>query len=258
MAILAVLWWPGVAAAQVVHHPFGSHPIAYAAGAIRPSHLPQASLDQAVRDFYDSWKARYVGQACGPGRYVVLTDFGPASLTVSEAHGYGMLLAVLMAGHDSQAQQIFDGMYAYFRDHPTARHSYLLSWMQSPACEDINGNESASDGDLDVAYALFLADRQFGSCGAIDYRAEALRVLTDIKSGDLDATARYVLLGDWATPADDQYYPSTRSSDFMPGHFRSFAAASGDPAWSGLLESTYGLVETLQAGSPLAVAKLRK
>ena len=44
------------------NHPFGSHPQAYAAGAILPNHVAQATLDQATRDFYDAWKARYLKQ----------------------------------------------------------------------------------------------------------------------------------------------------------------------------------------------------
>jgi|GEM_PF-3876569 len=63
--------WLGVAALFVclsgparaaVHHPFGSHEVPYAAGAILPSHVSQAALDQAVRSFYDAWKACYLEQ----------------------------------------------------------------------------------------------------------------------------------------------------------------------------------------------------
>ena len=102
----------GVARAQ--NHPFGSHPFAYAAGAITPNHISQPAEDQAVRAFYDAWKARYLEQTCGAGRYVVLSNTQAGNLTVSEAHGYGMMLAALMAGHDPDAHAIFDGMLAYF------------------------------------------------------------------------------------------------------------------------------------------------
>ena len=53
-------------------HPFGSHPMAYAAGAIRPNHVSQATLDRNVSDFWDAWKKAYVISACGDGRRVVL------------------------------------------------------------------------------------------------------------------------------------------------------------------------------------------
>jgi len=45
---------------------------------------------------------------------------------------------------------------------------------------DREGADSATDGDLDIAYALLLADNQWGSSGSVDYKAEALAVLSDI------------------------------------------------------------------------------
>jgi endo-1,4-beta-D-glucanase Y len=108
--------------------------------------------------------------------------------------------------------------------------------------------DSASDGDLDIAFALLLADRQWGSCGTVNYLLEAQRVIADLKDGDLDATATYVLLGDWVGPSEStKYYDSTRSSDFMPGHARSFANATADTAWTALLDRTYTIVDELQA-----------
>jgi endo-1,4-beta-D-glucanase Y len=238
------------------NRPFGAHATTYAAGAIGPSHRPQVALDQTVRDFYDAWKAAYVRQGCGAGRCYVLAATGGGNLTVSEAHGYGMMLAALMAGHDPEARAVFDGMVAYFRDHPTATHAHLMSWWQDAGCANGQGNDSAADGDLDVAYALLLADAQWGSCGAIDYLTEARAVLADVKAGDLDQSARYVLLGDWVLPADATYYPSTRSSDFMPDHYRAYRAATGDPAWDGLRDRTYQLVDALQAGHAPATGLL--
>lgn len=243
--LLAVVAVSPVAGAE--NFPFASHPLTYAAGSIRPNHVSQATLDQAVRDFYDAWKLRYLKQTCGTGRYVVLTHVSSGNLTVSEGHGYGMLLAALMAGHDPQARAIFDGLYAYFREHPTELHSYLMSWNQGRSCTAAaDALDSASDGDLDIAYALLLADKQWGSCGAIDYLSEAQHVIQDIKAGDTDATHRWVLLGDWVMNGDPTYYAATRSSDFMPDHYRSFEVASGDSSWSTLLDHTYDVVAGVQ------------
>src|SRR4051812_44633647 len=111
---LAVLASLGVAAAQ--KHPFASHPSSYAPGTIAPNHVSQAALDQATRNFYDAWKARFLKQTCGAGRYVVEAKTQSGNLTVSEAHGYGMMLAALMAGHDPDARAIFDGMFTFFRE----------------------------------------------------------------------------------------------------------------------------------------------
>ncbi len=237
-----------VPAGAAVNQPFGSHPLAYAAGSILPSHVSAATRDQAVRDFYDAWKGRFLKQGCGTGRYYIATHTQSGNLTVSEGMGYGMLVTALLAGHDPNAQAYFDGLYLYAHDHPTATHGHLMSWYQSTSCANAQGNDSASDGDLDVAFALLLADRQWGSCGAINYFAEAQQVIADVKDGELDTSERYVLLGDWVTPTDATYYPSTRSSDFMVDHYRSYQAATGDTAWSGLLDRTYQIVDALQTG----------
>src|SRR5437773_164498 len=89
----------------------------------------QADLDAKTAQAYDDWKSRYVKQGCG-GYYVLSgggtgTDVGDE---VSEGHGYGMVIAAIMAGHDPQARAIFDGMYAFFKKYPTASHQNLMSW----------------------------------------------------------------------------------------------------------------------------------
>lgn len=252
-ALLAAACAPALA---LPNRPFGSHPMTYASGTIRPNHVSQAVLDQAVRDFYDAWKARFIAPACGPGRYVVLTKVSGGNLTVSEGHGYGMVLAALMAGHDPQAKEIFDGMYAYFRDHPSGITPELMAWNQSRSCKDVQGADTASDGDLDIAFALLLADKQWGSCGAIDYLAAAQQTIAGIKAGELDPTGKYVKLGDWASPDSGSYYTSTRSSDFMPDHYRAFQDATGDATWTGLLDRTYQIVADLQASHSPATGLL--
>ncbi len=233
-------------AQATVNQPFASHPMPYAAGTILPDHVGQTVLDQSVADFYDLWKARYVQQDCGNGRYYVRAGIDASNLTVSEAHGYGMVITVLMAGHDPDAQSIFDGMFAYYNEHPTIFHTNLMAWYQNKSCKDARGVDSASDGDLDIALALLLADKQWGSCGAVDYATQAQEMIADIKDGELDANAEYILLGDWVTPDSTQYYSSTRSSDFMPDHYRSFEAATGDAAWSGVVDRGYQMISVLQ------------
>ena len=255
-AFVLLLTLAAAPALAAPNHPFGSHPATYAAGSIKPDHVAQATLDQSVRDFYDEWKAAYVKQVCGPGRYVVEAKAGGGNLTVSEAHGYGMILAALMAGHDPDARTIFDGMFAYFRDHPSGITPSLMSWYQKTSCANANGNDTASDGDLDIAFALLLADRQWGSCGAVNYLAEAQSVIAGIAAGELDPTGSFVKLGDWVSPGDAPYDDATRSSDFMPDHYRSFLAATADATWTNLLEQTYDVVAALQASHSPATGLL--
>ena len=122
-------------AAGAPSRPFPRH-TAYTAGSIIPSHKPRAVLDQAVRTFYDAWKGGFVRQGCGAGRYYVALDGHPGAvgpqtpLTVSEGIGLGMLIVPHMAGYDPDAQAVFDGLYRFFRDHPSQHDPDLMAWRQ--------------------------------------------------------------------------------------------------------------------------------
>jgi endo-1,4-beta-D-glucanase Y len=224
-------------------HPFGNHAFSYVAGTILPTVGALGALDQVVIDDYEQWKSRYVTAGCGG--YFIEADLGSAR-TVSEAHGYGMVAMAYMAGHDPEAKVIFDGMHAYFVDHPSQGSSDLMAWSQDYSCNSNQGEGSATDGDLDIAYALLLADKQWGSGGAINYRSEADRVIKAILQHEVDDSRSWFLLGDWVNKNSYAHYDATRSSDFMPGHVASFIAAGSHPAWSTVIDGGYGNFATIQ------------
>ena len=227
-----------------VQQPYGSHRMPYAKGSILPSGS-RSELDDATRKFYDYWKKTYLKSGCEEGQYYVAADTKPTNLTVSEAHGYGMIILALMAGHDPNAKLYFDGMIRYFREHESALTPGLMAWYQSKTCRDTGGDNSATDGDLDIAYGLLLADRQWGSCHGIEYITEARRVIGAISRRGLSSDARWILLGDWVTKSDG-HYNGTRPSDFMMGHLRSYQAATGDTLWSGVVDNLYWIAEQVQ------------
>lgn len=226
-----------------IARPFGSHPHTFTAGTITPSRS-RAALDAAVASFYDRWKAAYVRQRCGAGRYVIDTGGETAGMTVSEAHGWGMVIVVYMAGHDPDARTIFDGMVRYYQDHPSAIDPALMAWAQGSDCRNVDGDDAATDGDLDIAYALLLAERQWGNGGAIDYGALARRSMAAIVRREVHPSSRTLLVGDWAT--DARWRDGTRLSDYMFDHLRSFRAASGDAVWDTVLARSYEVAATLQ------------
>ncbi|WP_437313441.1 glycosyl hydrolase family 8 [Sorangium sp. So ce385] len=240
---LSLLCIAGSAHAQ--NHPFGSHHQAYHASTLRVS-AGQATADSATSDFYWQWKSRYVEPGCRPDEYRIRASTGDGAHVVSEGQGYGMLIAAMMAGQDAQARTIFDGLHRYNRRHPSQNNPDLMAWAQDSSCSDILDHDSATDGDLDIAYALLLADAQWGSSGAVDYAAEATRVLKAIAASNVNPTTRLVNLGDWARwPDDPTYYYATRSSDWMLGHFRSFIGRAGTD-WSQVLSAHQTLIETMQ------------
>jgi endo-1,4-beta-D-glucanase Y len=165
---------------------------------------------------------------------------------VSEGHGYGMVITALMAGYDPEARTIFDGMYTFFKEFPTTTHQNLMAWTVNVAggCTIPSmQSDSATDGDLDIAYALLLAEKQWPGNG---YLQKAKDVIADLKDGDMHQTTHQPLLGDWATPGDSQYN-ATRPSDFMLDHFRAYGAATGDLTWSQSVDSVYSLIASMQS-----------
>ena len=95
-----------------------------------------------------------------------------------------MLALVMLADADPEAKDLFDGMVRFFLDHPATSDPGPMAWDQVEGCgnagADVGGSNSATDGDLDIAYALLLADSKWGSTGAFDYRALAQRTLDAI------------------------------------------------------------------------------
>jgi len=249
---LAFATLPALAAGEL--RPFPQHTV-YTAGTIRPAAKTQAELDGAVVTFYRVWKAKYLRSTGDGQRYVFCNaenTFEPKTThSVSEGHGYGMLAAVLMAGADPEAQADFDGMYRFFRAHLVENRRDLMAWRQvlrgNQIAEGRNDRDSATDGDLDIACALLMADRQWGSRGEINYRKEALKVIAAILALEADPQRHTLTLGSWVD-AESPQWGGVRPSDFMPAHLKSFAAASGDSAWIQSTDTTYGILKDLAAG----------
>ncbi len=215
---------------------------------IRPSR-PQAELNSELTSFYYSWKSEYLKASVSyPNCYYVSTGGGTnvkaEAITVSEGHGYGMISVVLMAGEDKDAKSIFDGLFTFFREHPSDIAPELPSWQVLGKVGDHETSEtfaSATDGDLDVAYSLLLADNQWGSEGDINYREEAAKVIDAIYRFDIHPESKRILLGDWV-PGDDteeKYRNSTRPSDWMPAHFRAYKDFTGEDRWSEVIDTIY-------------------
>src|SRR5437868_3820598 len=104
----------GSTAASGSGYAFGSRQTPYVAG-ILPSQS-NAAMDAMLAAQYDRWKAARVVAADSivAGGYAV--QFSDANfLTVSEGMGYGLLLAVVFAGHDPNAQRLFDGLLSVVR-----------------------------------------------------------------------------------------------------------------------------------------------
>jgi endoglucanase len=241
---LTTLTPPAVAATAL--HPFPAH-ATYTAGVIKPTNVTQAAMDAKVLSAYTAWKTNYLRTDGGQGTWV---KYASGSSTVSEAHGYGMVLAAYMAD-----QAVFDSMYGYYRRHLSSIGPHLMAWKQTlknGVMKNVQGGDSATDGDLDIAYALQLADAQWGSSGAINYRATALAMLADILTYDVNQTQWTLNPGDWAQGSSHSNY--TRPSDFMTDHLIAFAKLDTANAtkWNNISAKIASIVNTQTAGASSA------
>jgi endo-1,4-beta-D-glucanase Y len=192
----------------------------------------------SVERCYSFWKGKYlIPSVRFPGAWKV--DYNGKGATVSEAMGYGMLITVFMADRDPDAKKYFDGLDAFRKHFPSGINPAFMCW-KIPADEKPRRDDSATDGDLDIAYALLLAHRCWGE---ERYLSEAKTLITNIAASLVrpDGSLR---LGDW-----NEKPGQTRPSDLMPTHFRAFGAATGDPLWEKVEKQCYAILGELQEGS---------
>lgn len=234
--------------------------------------MTKAELSTDTVKFYKYWKQKYLKKdtyAKGKTQYYVYyadpesdeykeeyKDAEAPPVTVSEAHGYGMVITVSMAEKDKNAKAIFDGMYRYYRAHLSSIGPNLMSWQQGDNGkalvetndgEETNEPDSATDGDMDIAYALLMADSVWGSDGEINYKEAAVNIINDIMEYEVSHTDWILRLGDWTYSIDkgDKFYSATRSSDFIMQYMPVFAKATGDERWMKVYKKNYKIINSV-------------
>ncbi|AXB55924.1 glycosyl hydrolase family 8 [Flavobacterium fluviale] len=183
------------------------------------------SLD--AQNNYDLWKTNFV-ETCSNGRYRV--KFDPSSQTVSEGIGYGMLLSAYKADKD-----LFDGLWLYYKDNVNGNK--VMNWKIN-GCSETIGQNGATDAELDAAFALIVADYQWGSTGNINYKTDATALISAIKNYEVEANT-YVL------KPGDQFGGSqiTNPSYFSPAYYRAFGVFTNDITfWNQVAAKSYTVI----------------
>jgi len=229
--------------AQTPGRPFPNH-TNYTANHIKPNNYSQIQLDTQTQLFYDEWKSEYLKNDCGnTSEYYVFS--GNGAKNISEAQGYGMMITAFFAGYDTDAQMLFDGLYQFYKLHPSIINNNLMDWQQV-SCNDAQSSDddSASDGDIDIAFALLLAHIQWGSNGLINYLLEAKIITNAIMQDEINQNIWSIKLGDWSNANDPDYFYGTRSSDFITDHFKAFSCFNNN--WNNVIDICYSLIGNMQ------------
>ncbi len=202
--------------------------------------VPTLAKSWKIQEKYESWLSNIYAESGSLARL----RFDQLTETVSEGIGYGMLIFVFMDNANNKTQSKFDKLYNYYKKYPDAKG--LMHWkIQHPSENDVDngwvsGQNSATDADLDVAMALYMAHYQWGSGGAVNYLQEAKNVTSKILAAEVngDNTLRP------GSAFDDQRNPSYCS----PAHFSVFAEHnSGDATrWNDVKSKCYTFVTNNQ------------
>lgn len=214
-------------------------------GCIKPQVDP-GLMNQQVQDYYDYWKAKYVKKTYRiPGGYYVNGEVGGDSMfmSTSDLHTKGMVIAAVMGDKD-----LFDGLYTVYDAFRSINDHDCMSWGIPGSEQQEHLDTSQTEGDLNLAYALLIADNQWGSTGMIDYYSEAHRLIQDgIKSSEISPATLKVMLGDWGrwfnrhnvdTTADEHV---TRPNDWMTANLRTFYNATEDTTWLKVVDVIFAL-----------------
>lgn len=226
---------PQVTLSEIAFGPQKSNTSNYFQGLIEPTNRSKEEMEQEVLAFYYKWKAKYLKEVkdiTPVQKYLFYNESGyfGSAVTCSEAHGYGMLATVLLADFDPQAKDDYDALYRYYKAHPSVIQPTNMAWQQVELNGKIidnpqGGNDSATDGDMDIAYSLLLAHNRWGSFGEINYYQEAISCIQGLMDSVVNQSEWILKLGDWASNTHSTFGYVTRPSDFMLNHIRAFANA---------------------------------
>lgn len=206
-----------------------------------------------MRDSYNKEGKKYTivrADATGAGTGT------PSLSSQSEAHGFGMIILALMEDNDDtniNEHKEFDSMFNLSRkflwEDSDGEKTNLMHW-EIPPEGTVNNEGPATDGDVTIAYALLLADKQWGTGlddngNEIYYLDEAKKILTDIKNyqiNDKEAPGN-----PWTTLGHNGWLLNTsRPSDWMIDVYMDFFKATGDDVFKKVAENIVRNINTLQ------------
>ena len=199
---------------------------------------------QTIQSQYQLWKKFYLRG--DKTQKFVKTNNGTKDQTLSEAQGYGMLITVMAAQQGFDNQRVFNQLTNYYLNHRISSQDSLMAWRQKQQGNKMVSTKaektSATDGDLDIAYALILADKHWGSKGKINYHILAMRLLDDIYSQEINVKTCLPKLGDWTKGRNNNV---VRTSDLISVYFREFASYTKDGKWTKTMQNSQYTLQKL-------------
>ena len=189
--------------------------------------MPTNASMRDVELAYQKWKEKYVtSSGCPAGKRVLFDDM---KSTVSEGMAYGLIVAGYM-----KDQPLFDDFYRYYRSYPDPWD--MMHWKIDENGKRV-GDNAATDADEDVAFMLLIAHENFGASGAINYLAEAKRIIQLMREFMVEPNTYVLKPGDgWGGSLN------TNICYYVPSYYKIFAKVMNDPSWIKIADKCYEII----------------
>lgn len=210
--------------------PLGDDELSSAGQAAATGFKGTRTVDEAILEQeWESWKKHRV-RDCNDGSACVPREEGDC---ISEGIGYAMLLAVAFDDRTS-----FDKFWTYYKNHRIASNQ-LMNW-QTTACGGNIASGTATDGDIDTAFALLQAACKWTGTS---YKTDATTLISSIRTNEVEPCNGKLVL---RAGAGYGGCSKTNPSYFAPAYYKVFATVSGDTSWNTLATDSYALLSTVQ------------
>lgn len=199
-------------------------------------YIPTTITSSLAINEYNRWKSSQV-VSCNGGLRVITNV---TTQTLVEGMGFGMLLAAY-----AKDKPTFDGLFTFYKSKRTTESKNMMGWKVT--CDGIEDKGSATDGDIDVAFSLIVANKQWKDESYLDAAKEIIQIIKTnlIFTCPVNGQNVTIVGPGYSTIA----WGGCGEMDIMyhtPAFFRVFAAVTSDAGWTTLADDTY---TTLNAGA---------
>ena len=215
----------------------------------------------AVQTMYNNWIAKfyvtyeeevpaseepYLGAMVEKLKGSARIKFDSPLNTVSEGIGYGMLITYFMKDWEK-----FNRLFKYYQAYPVSAADglFFMKWMvkgdefKGGFSADATGG-SATDADLDVMTALFLA---YGETGNVEYLNYAKGIAGAIYNTEVNATTHLFMPGNDGLHMNDGYVYNTSYFSLVALRLAIKYDTERSAAWQQVLDATYAYMLKVQA-----------
>ncbi|SHL24095.1 glycosyl hydrolase family 8 [Fibrobacter sp. UWH4] len=215
----------------------------------------------AVQTMYNNWIAKfyvtyeeevpaseepYLGAMVEKLKGSARIKFDSPLNTVSEGIGYGMLITYFMKDWEK-----FNRLFKYYQAYPVSAADglFFMKWMvkgdefKGGFSADATGG-SATDADLDVMTALFLA---YGETGNVEYLNYAKGIAGAIYNTEVNATTHLFMPGNDGLHMNDGYVYNTSYFSLIALRLAIKYDTERSAAWQQVLDATYAYMLKVQA-----------